>query len=154
MKKTRVLVCLIMTLLMLFPASWVYADEPESATAADSETDVEIEAPSESADMGTEEGQDMQDEQAAEDPQDVALPNISEEEKPQEDTADKEDKEELTRIDDEAVPLADISEVPEKSGWSLGNTVCAALAFVAGAAIVVIAVMKFRKKETAEESEN
>ncbi len=139
MKKTRVLVCLIMTLLMLFPASWVYADEPESATAADSETDVEIEAPSESADMGTEEGQDMQDEQAAE-------------EKSQEDTAA--DKEELTRIDDEAVPLADISEVTEKNGWSLGNTVCAALAFVAGAAIVVAAVMKFRKKETAEESEN
>lgn len=152
MKKTRVLVCLIMTLLMLFPASWVYADEPESATAADSETDVEIEAPSESADMGTEEGQDMQDEQAAEDPQDVALPNVLEEEKSQEDTAA--DKEELTRIDDEAVPLADISEVTEKNGWSLGNTVCAALAFVAGAAIVVAAVMKFRKKETAEESEN
>ena len=152
MKKTRVLVCLIMTLLMLFPASWVYADEPESATAADSETDVEIEAPSESADMGTEEGQDMQDEQAAEDPQDVALPNVLEEEKSQEDTAA--DKEELTRIDDEAVPLADISEVTEKNGWSLGNTVCAALAFVAGAAIVVADVMKFRKKETAEESEN
>lgn len=152
MKKTRVLVCLIMTLLILFPASWVYADEPESATAADSETDVEIEAPSESADMGTEEGQDMQDEQAAEDPQDVALPNVLEEEKSQEDTAA--DKEELTRIDDEAVPLADISEVTEKNGWSLGNTVCAALAFVAGAAIVVAAVMKFRKKETAEESEN
>ena len=148
MKKTRVLVCLIMTLLMLFPASWVYADEPESATAADSETDVEIEAPSESADMGTEEGQDMQDEQAAEDPQDVALPNVLEEEKSQEDTAA--DKEELTRIDDEAVPLADISEVTEKNGWSLGNTVCAALAFVAGAAIVVAAVMKFRKKETSE----
>ena len=86
MKKTRVLVCLIMTLLMLFPASWVYADEPESATAADSETEVEIEAPSEPADMGTEEGQDMQDEQAAEDPQDVALPNVLEEEKSQEDT--------------------------------------------------------------------
>ena len=148
MKKTRVLVCLIMTLLMLFPASWVYADEPESATAADSETDVEIEAPSEPADMGTEEGQDMQDEQAAEDPQDVALPNVLEEEKSQEDTAA--DKEELTRIDDEAVPLADISEVTEKNGWSLGNTVCAALAFVAGAAIVVAAVMKFRKKETSE----
>lgn len=152
MKKTRVLVCLIMTLLMLFPASWVYADEPESATAADSETEVEIEAPSEPADMGTEEGQDIQDEHAAEDPQDAALPNVLEEEKSQEDTAA--DKEELTRIDDEAVPLADISEVPEKSGWSLGNTVCAALAFVAGAAIVVIAVMKFRKKETAERSEN
>lgn len=152
MKKTRVLVCLIMTLLILFPASWVYADEPESATAADSETEVEIEAPSEPADMGTEEGQDIQDEHAAGDPQDAALPNVLEEEKSQEDTVA--DKEELTRIDDEAVPLADISEVPEKSGWSLGNTVCAALAFVAGAAIVVIAVMKFRKKETAEESEN
>ena len=78
MKKSRVLICLIMTLLMLLPASWVYADESEVAPAVDSEEGAELETPSEPEQ--TEEGQDIQGSQAADDMQSAAPSDISEEE--------------------------------------------------------------------------
>ena len=151
MKKSRVLICLIMTLLMLLPASWVYADESEVAPAVDSEEGAELETPSEPEQ--TEEGQDIQGSQAADDMQSAAPSDISEEENSQEDTAaeeEKEEEEELIRIDDEAVTLAGTPEDTETSGWSLSNALCVGLAFVGSAVILAIAVMKFRKKETSE----
>ena len=140
MKKSRVLICLIMTLLMLLPASWVYADESEVAPAVDSEEGAELETPSEPEQ--TEEGQDIQGSQAADDMQSAAPSDISEEENSQEDTAaeeEKEEEEELIRIDDEALPMAEFT-----GGWALANLICMVLAALTGLAVL------FRKQDGRE----
>lgn len=154
MKKSRMLVYLIAMFLVLFPASWVYADEPEAVPAAGSEAGTEIETPEEPADADTEE-QEREDSQTIEDAQDGVVSDIENDEQkktPQEDTAEPKEKEKLVSIDDEKVPLAASPEKAHAEEWSLNEWVCAALAFI-GIAVILAKWIRFRKKETAEESE-
>ena len=154
MKKSRMLVGLIVMFLVLFPASWVYADEPAVAPAADSEAGAEIEAPSGPADTGAEEGQDEDKIQNAEDVQKEAASDIEKEEKEEElkeDASETKEEEKLVSINDEKVPLTEVPEEADADEWTLNQWICAALAFI-GIAVVLAKWMSFRKKETAEES--
>ncbi len=140
MKLFRKLICLILTLMLVLPISWVYADETETLHPSDPVSETEMEQPQEetqapAADSTAQDNAEVQPQEEGDDA--VQAPAES----PEEETAAEEiePEEELIRIDDEALPMAEFT-----GGWALANLICMVLAALTGLAVL------FRKQDGRE----
>ena len=129
MKLSRKLICLLIAWMLVMPASWIYADEPASLTPSESASEIEQEQPQETEAPVDDTVQDDEEAQTQEEGAASQTPaEVPEEEAPVEEI---EQEEELVRIDDEALPMAEMA-----GGWALVNLICMVLAAFAGLGIL------------------